>query len=73
MMKWNKLAIELIALDEWIKSTYNLIYGAVTTGEDWRFGIYNRTNRQIIQDQKRYRVPEDLSTLVKIIMSIISG
>ncbi|MBS9386164.1 MAG: hypothetical protein HEQ24_18850 [Dolichospermum sp. BR01] len=73
MMKWNKLAIELIALDEWTKSTCNLIYGAVTTGEDWRFGIYNRTNRQIIQDQKRYRVPEDLSTLVKIIISIISG
>ena len=70
---FTQLAIELIALNEWTKSTSNLIYGAVTTGEDWRFGIYNRTNRQIIQDQKRYRVPEDLLTLVKIIISIISG
>ncbi|MBS9389727.1 MAG: hypothetical protein HEQ33_12910 [Dolichospermum sp. WA123] len=52
MMRWNKLAIELIALDEWTKSTCNLIYGAVTTGEDWRFGIYNRTNRQILQIRK---------------------
>lgn len=70
---FTQLAIELIALDEWTKSTSNLIYGAVTTGEDWRFGVYDRTNRQITQDQKRYQVPEDLLTLVKILISIISG
>lgn len=69
---FTQLAIELIALDEWTKSTSNLIYGAVTTGEDWRFGVYNRTTRQVTQDQKRYRVPEDLSTLVKILVGIIS-
>ncbi|MFM2063547.1 MAG: hypothetical protein RLZZ507_3218 [Cyanobacteriota bacterium] len=69
---FTQLAIELIALDEWTKSTSNLIYGAVTTGEDWRFGVYNRTSRQVTQDQKRYRVPEDLSILVKILIGIIS-
>ena len=51
----------------------NFSYGAVTTGEDWRFGVYHRANRQVIQDQKRYQVPEDLSVLVKIIVGIISG
>lgn len=70
---FTQLAIELIALDQWTKSPSDLIYGAVTTGEDWRFGVYSRVNRQVTQDQKRYRVPEDLSTLVKIIIGIISG
>jgi hypothetical protein len=70
---FTQLAIELIALDEWTKSTSELLYGAVTTGEDWRFGVYHRANRQVIQDQKRYQVPEDLSLLVKILVGIING
>jgi hypothetical protein len=72
-MGGTQLAIELIALDKWTKSTYELIYGAVTNGEDWRFGVYNRPNRQVIQDQKRYQVPEDLLMLVKILVGIIQG
>ncbi|BAY32728.1 hypothetical protein NIES2107_46180 [Nostoc carneum NIES-2107] len=44
----------------------------MTTGEDWRFGIYDRANRQVMQDQKRYQVPEDLLTLVKILVGIIA-
>ncbi|MFN6565143.1 MAG: hypothetical protein RMY28_035825 [Nostoc sp. ChiSLP01] len=70
---FTQLAIELIALDEWTKSTSELLYGAVTTGEDWRFGVYHRANRQVIQDQKRYQVPEDLSLLVKILVGIINA
>lgn len=69
---FTQLAIELIALDQWTKSTSQFLYGAVTTGEDWRFGIYDRANRQVMQDQKRYQVPEDLLTLVKILVGIIA-
>lgn len=70
---FTQLAIELIALDQWTKSTSELLYGAVTTGEDWRFGVYHRGSRQVTQDQKRYQVPEDLSLLVKILVGIING
>ncbi|MDZ7956665.1 MAG: hypothetical protein RMY34_01950 [Aulosira sp. DedQUE10] len=70
---FTQLAIELIALDQWTKSTSELIYGAVTTGEDWRFGIYERVNRRVMQDQKRYQVPEDLLTLIKSIVGIIAN
>lgn len=69
---FTQLAIELIALDQWTKSTSQFLYGAVTTGEDWRFGIYDRANRQVMQDQKRYQAPEDLLTLVKILVGIIA-
>ncbi len=70
---FTQLAIELIALDQWTKSTSELLYGAVTTGEDWRFGVYHRGSRQVSQDQKRYQVPEDLSLLVKILVGILNG
>ncbi|MDZ8187818.1 MAG: hypothetical protein RMX96_23580 [Nostoc sp. ChiSLP02] len=70
---FTQLAIELIALDAWTKSASELLYGAVTTGEDWRFGVYHRANRQVTQDHKRYQVPQDLSLLVKILVGIINS
>ncbi len=69
---FTQLAVELVALDQWTKSTSDFIYGVVTTGEDWCFGIYDRPNRQVTQDQKRYQIPEDLLTLVQILINIVS-
>jgi hypothetical protein len=48
------------------------ILNRAVLGEDWRFGIYNRANRKVTQDQKRYQVPEDLLTLMKILTGIIT-
>jgi hypothetical protein len=48
-----------------IELSKNIIYVTIR----WQ----SKINRQITQDQKRYQVPEDLSKLVKIIISIISG
>ncbi|MBC1222881.1 hypothetical protein [Nostoc sp. UCD120] len=65
--------VELTALYQWTKSTSELLYGAVTNGGDWCFGIYHRANRQVAQDQNHYQVPEDLFVLVKILVGILSG
>jgi hypothetical protein len=46
--------------------------GAVTTGEDWRFGIYKRADKIIIEDIKLYRVPEEVDLLVKILVGIVN-
>lgn len=70
---FTQLAVELIALDQWISSETPILYGAVTTGEDWRFAIYNRGNKQITEDLKLYRVPEELIDLVKILVGILSN
>ena len=40
------LAVELIALDQWIESPVSVLYGAVTTGEDWRLGIFYRQEKR---------------------------
>ncbi|MEA5553258.1 hypothetical protein VB713_20160 [Anabaena cylindrica UHCC 0172] len=68
---FTQLAVELIALDQWISSDNPILYGAVTTGEDWRFAIYKRQEKEIIEDIKLYRVPEELIELVRILVAIV--
>ncbi len=67
-----QLAAELIALDQWTDRTNPILYGAVTTGDSWIFGCFDRTHRTITQDLKIYRVPEDLNHLVLILAGILT-
>jgi hypothetical protein len=69
---FTQLAVELIALDQWTNSETPVLYGAVTTGEDWRFGTFHRSARQIVQDIKLYRVPEGLEELLRVLVGIIT-
>jgi hypothetical protein len=69
---FTQLAVELIALDQWIDSQRPILYGAVTNGEDWRFGIFYREDKRIIQDIKLYRVPEGLEELVRVLVGILT-
>ena len=69
---FTQLAVELIALDQWIESETSQLYGAVTTGTEWQFGIFDRAERHITQDLKLYRVPEELATLVQILLGVLS-
>ncbi|WP_199245708.1 hypothetical protein [[Phormidium] sp. ETS-05] len=68
---FTQLAIELIALDGWVQSDAPILYGIVTTGEDWRFGLFDRRERCIQQDPKRYLVPEELTLLLEILVGIV--
>ena len=70
---FTQLAVELIALDQWINSETPILYGAVTTGENWRFAIYNREEKQITEDIKLYRVPEELTELINILVRILNN
>lgn len=67
-----QLAVEMIALDQWTQVPTPILYGAVTTGESWVFGAFDRTSRTITEDLKIYRVPEDLEQLVSILAGILS-
>jgi hypothetical protein len=66
-----QLAIELIALDQWIESDQLIIHGAISTGNIWQFGQFNRQSRSITQDLDLYRVPTDLSDLLRILVDIL--
>jgi hypothetical protein len=66
-----QLAIELIALDQWIESDQPILYGAISTGNIWQFGKFDRQTRAITQDLDLYRVPADLNDLLRILVNIL--
>lgn len=70
---FTQLAVELIALDAWIESDEPILYGAVTTGDIWQFGSFQRTSRLVTQDLMLYRVPTDLEVLMQIIVGILTN
>lgn len=69
---FTQLAIELIALEQFIDHEESILYGAVTNGDDWKFGTLNREDKLITEDIKLYRVPEGLEELVRVLVGILS-
>jgi hypothetical protein len=68
---FTQLAVELIALDKWTDSEQPILQGAVSTGDIWQFGILHREQKQIQQGLTLYRVPDDLESLVRILIKIL--
>lgn len=69
---FTQLAVELIALDGWTTLSDPKLYGAVTTGDIWQFGCFDRATRRVTQDLTLYRVPLDLALLMPILIGILS-
>ena len=70
---FNQLTAQLIALEKSLNNNEpELIYGAISIGELWRFGILNRKERHIYKDLHTYRVPEDIESVFSIIQGILS-
>ena len=65
---FTQLAVELIALTQ--VEEQNILYGAVTMGDAWRFGKIERTEHRITQDITLYRVPDDLEQLTQILIGL---
>ncbi len=70
---FTQLAVELIAFDQWTESQSDTLYGAVSTGLAWQFGILHRPSKRIVQDFNLYTVPAGTSELLKIIVAILNG
>ncbi|MBW4556939.1 MAG: hypothetical protein KME59_13515 [Trichormus sp. ATA11-4-KO1] len=68
---FTQLAVELIALDKSLGNDSNILYGAVTNGDDWKFGTLDREKKLITEDVKLYRVPEELEQLIRVLVGIL--
>jgi hypothetical protein len=70
---FTQMAVELIALDQWEKSTsveqQPQLVGAVSTGTVWQFGILHRQRKLVTQELTLYRVPTDLEPLMRILLA----
>ena len=67
---FTQLAAEMIALSM-VEDAPDQIYGAVTIGSLWVFGLLDKDARLITQDISGYRVPDDLETLVRALVGIL--
>ena len=68
---FTQLAVELIALAEVAEN--NILYGAITMGDVWRFGQLNKTEKQITQDITLFKMPDDLKDLGAVLVGILEG
>lgn len=67
---FTQLAVELIALDQWTDSDAPVLYGTVTTGDTWKFGLFERQAKVIQKDINTYAVPNDLEEVLSILFGI---
>lgn len=70
---FTQLAVELIAVDLWSPLSSSKLYGAVSVGNIWQFGILHREPKQIFQDINLYRVPTDVEDLLRILIAILES
>ncbi|MEB3292655.1 MAG: hypothetical protein VKJ24_05815 [Synechococcales bacterium] len=61
---FTQLAVELIALDRWTTHSSSILFGAVTTGDTWKFGSFHRRDRFITKDINTYAIPSDLDRIL---------
>ena len=70
---FTQLAVELVAVDMASETDKNIIYGAVSTGQEWQFGRLNRAEKKFYQDIRTYTVPSNLEEIVRILVGILEG
>lgn len=69
---FTQLSAELITLDQWSNTEQSIFYGAVTTGDVWKFGQLHRADKHIVQDINLYKVPGDFEDLMRILVFILA-
>lgn len=67
---FTQLAIEMIALSM-LEESPELLYGVVTIGNLWIFGILDIATQTITQDIGSYTLPDDLEDLMRILVGIL--
>ncbi|MGB0561376.1 MAG: hypothetical protein ACPGVO_06180 [Spirulinaceae cyanobacterium] len=67
---FTQLAVELIALDQWTDAPVDCLYGAITTGDTWKFGLFHRQQKLLQKDINTYGVPNDLAKVLAILFGI---
>lgn len=68
---FTQLAIELVALDQVTPNVTKALYGAVSIGNVWQFGILDRVKKQVTKDLNLYTVPGMLEELLRILVGIL--
>ena len=71
---FSQLAVELIAWDAYSAPQdggSEVLYGAITVGDIWQFGLLERSHKLLLKDIDAFRVPADLSELFSVLLGIL--
>jgi hypothetical protein len=68
-----QLAVEMIAVDKAEETSNNIIYGAVSTGQEWQFAKLDRKNEHFEQDVQIYTLPNNLEEITRILIGILQN
>lgn len=69
---FNQLAAELIALDSYEDNQdIEVIYGAVTLGDVWKFATLNRKTKHLIKNIDSYVIPSHTDEVFAVLMGIM--
>lgn len=72
---FTQLVAEMIAIDQWERTpdrtTQPTLIGAISTGTLWQFGTLDRTTQHFQQSVNSYRVPEDLESVLRILVAAL--
>ncbi|KOR32195.1 hypothetical protein TI05_08815 [Achromatium sp. WMS3] len=68
---FTQLAVQLIAMDQYITSSLTEIFGAITVGDIWRFGRLDRINKKITKDIDAFRIPLDINDLFQVMVGVL--
>lgn len=70
---FTQLAVELIAVSEYLENISSQIYGAITTGNLWQFGMLEVTEKMITKDLNQFLLPDHVDKLGSIFAGILSN
>jgi hypothetical protein len=68
---FTQLAAELIAFSHYSENSKDLLYGAVTVGTIWQFGLLDAKNKILHKDIDGFLVPADLERLFAVLLGIL--
>ncbi|MEN8220778.1 MAG: hypothetical protein ABFS56_31385 [Pseudomonadota bacterium] len=69
---FTQLAVELIAMDHYLENEAgDILYGVITIGDVWRFGVLERLTKKIIKNIDAFLVPAQLEKLLGVLLCIL--
>lgn len=68
---FTQLSAEMVALDMYASAESSCLYGAVSVGDVWRFGVLDRAGKTITQDVSQFIVPDSMDDLLAILVGIL--
>jgi len=68
---FTQLAVELIAMEKYEEENASILFGAVTTGDLWKFGQLETARKKIRKDMNTYRIPADMADIFAILVGIL--